>query len=345
MTKRLRNLVESAPRPDDQFPSLFLMVGNSSKSTAIKHIFGVKRARTFPLQNLGGIHIHLDPTSAFSDRPLLVAEGDLLSKPVASSECHETTRLTINRSVKVADNSSFLETVANQSYSQVIIPFVDVICFFADDLASVAIQLGTWLEVEDRAILPRTVKPVVIAVLPNKEAEAKEAEAEAKEGDAKESESKAKNRLLRLLRRKTGQDVWERLLDIRVVSLEPEKSLSAKARYRSLRDLLLHSSSKVRKERQASRYLFSLNHFAAFFKTAFEHFAQKPGAFDFIKASRLHNPLAIDYFQHLSNFIHGIGSSKGVMEFGTPAIASSILLDNYPPGCHRECSKKSGTAH
>lgn len=280
VTERLRNLVVSTPRPDNQCPSLFLMVGNSSKSPAIKQMFGVIRARTFPRQNPGGIHIHLDSSTAFSDRPLLVAEGDLLSKPLNSFECYESARLTINRPVKVADKCSFLETVANQLYSQVIIPFVDVICFFADDLASVATQLGNWLEVEDRTILPDSIKPIVIVVttkyLPN-------------------DENEIKGNLLRQLRKKTGQDIWKHIHDIRVVSLLPERALSAKTRYRSLRDRIVRSSSEVRKERQASGYLFSSNHFAAFFKTAFEHFAQNPGAFDFIKASRLHNPLATDH--------------------------------------------------
>lgn len=56
--------------------------------------------------------------------------------------------------------------------------------------------------------------------------------------------------------------------------------------------------------------------------------------FNFISASRRYNPVASDLEEHLSNFLRHVGKPTELTEFAVPMIASSFLLDNYPPGAH-----------
>jgi hypothetical protein len=108
--------------------------------------------------------------------------------------------------------------------------------------------------------------------------------------------------------------------------------VSSKARYRRLKECLLNKSDEVRKNRENTRTLFSVTHFDALFRYAYDHFSQPfKGLFDFIKALRKQNPIAKDLAKHLSIFLKYIKSAKELIKFAVPVIASSILLNNYPP--------------
>jgi hypothetical protein len=79
--------------------------------------------------------------------------------------------------------------------------------------------------------------------------------------------------------------------------------------------------------------LFSAAHFAAFFRSASAHFADSPNApLDFVKASRMHNPVEPQLSKHLSNLLTQITSSSQLIEFAAPMVASTLFLDSYPPG-------------
>jgi hypothetical protein len=71
------NLI-SLQDPDTQQPSLFVLIGNISKSLALQELFGIKKAWKFRSNGYAGeIHLHLDPSSIFNSRPILIADGDL----------------------------------------------------------------------------------------------------------------------------------------------------------------------------------------------------------------------------------------------------------------------------
>src|SRR6186713_3727279 len=76
--ERPQVLIRQLPCPDVQQPSLFVLIGNSEKSTALRAIFSLKRTQRFALnRNRGKVHLHLDPSSVFNRRPILIAEGDI----------------------------------------------------------------------------------------------------------------------------------------------------------------------------------------------------------------------------------------------------------------------------
>jgi hypothetical protein len=97
---RLQTLTNYIPDPNIQ-PSLFVLIGNTAKSVALRELFGVKRARKFTnKRSAGEIHLHLDPSSIFHGRPVLLADGDLpkqslRGKTVIADKCYKTIRRTI----------------------------------------------------------------------------------------------------------------------------------------------------------------------------------------------------------------------------------------------------------
>jgi hypothetical protein len=118
------------------------------------------------------------------------------------------------------------------------------------------------------------------------------------------------------------------------------KSLKGRSR---LRRYLRNASSRMRHKRADRGLLFSAKHCVAFSEIAFDQLViQEP--FDFIKASRLQNPVALDLAQHLTNFLNQLQSAQELTEFAAETIASSFLLDHYPPGMHRtlaSCRERS----
>lgn len=148
-------------------------------------------------------------------------------------------------------------------------------------------------------------------------------------------EKEARKAFLWLLREETTRNLSEQISDIHVVALLPDHKVSSQARYRRLKESLLNRSDEVRRNRDSARTLFSATHFAALFRYACDHFSQtSEDVFDFIKASRKQNPVAEDLAEYISNLLKYIKSTEELMEFVVPIIASSFLLDSYPPESH-----------
>ncbi|KAH7111354.1 hypothetical protein B0J11DRAFT_598877 [Dendryphion nanum] len=240
---------------------------------------------------------------------------------IPSGKCHEITRRTIRGSNEPAD----LNQIAAGTYSKLLFPFTDVFCFFCDDLGGlkqVACHLAAWLEHGDLSTLPTSTHPRVVVVTEKIPLGA-------------ESEKEARATLLWLLREETTRDLSEQFSAIDVIALFPSGTISVEARHRLLKERLMSSSDQVRQHREDERSLFPTTHFVAFLKSAYDHFSNcidKP--FDFIQASREYNPVALDLEEHLFNFIKKVKAPDELTEFAVPIIASSLLLDNYPPDAH-----------
>lgn len=320
---RLRSLTADLPYPESQRPSLFVLVGNKEKSAALKAAFGVKRARNVPLplgSRIGGVHLHIDPSSVFSDRPILLAEHNIHeqvpnAKRATSPKCHEIVRRVLRRA----------ESEISDVYPQLLYPFADVFCLFVADfggLGAVARFLARWLDQDRPPASPRSVLPsvVVVADEPLTTANGRE---------------EARRAVLLAIREETSKDLLEHVAAIDVLGLLPRNQVSAATRYRHVRDRLLRSSDQARRGRADVRMLFSATHLAAFIRSASAHFADAVDEpFDFVKASRMHNPVAPQLDEHLSNFLTQITSSSQLFEFAAPMVASALFLDSYPPGAH-----------
>ncbi|OCK93216.1 uncharacterized protein K441DRAFT_566660, partial [Cenococcum geophilum 1.58] len=86
------------------------------------------------------------------------------------------------------------------------------------------------------------------------------------------------------------------------------------------------------KSREDIRTLFSITHFAAFFKYAYRHFLKtvnKP--FNFIRPLRIYNPVAPNMAEYLLNFLKYIKLTNKLTEFIVLITAFSLFLDSYPP--------------
>ncbi|KAK3935044.1 hypothetical protein QBC46DRAFT_223936, partial [Diplogelasinospora grovesii] len=92
-------------------------------------------------------------------------------------------------------------------------------------------------------------------------------------------------------------------------------------------------TSRVRHKRADRGLLFSAKHFIAFSEIAFNHLLLLE-PFEFIKASRLPNPIAPDLAEHLTNFLNLVKSVRGWRTFAAETIALSFILDHYPPGMY-----------
>jgi hypothetical protein len=153
-----------------------------------------------------------------------------------------------------------------------------------------------------------------------------------------EREKEARKAFLWLLRKETTIDLSEKISAIDIVALVPKGKMSVEACYRYFKECLLNISDQVQKNREETRTLFSAIHFAVFFRYTCVYFSessQEP--FDFVTMSRKQNPVVPDLGEYLSNFIKYIKSPNKLTKFAVPIIASSFLLDNYPPDNYCKC--------
>ncbi|KAF3028716.1 hypothetical protein E8E12_000182 [Didymella heteroderae] len=309
------------------WPSLFVLIGNAERSATLQTLFGVKKAR-WPLTSRTGseMHLHLDPTTAFVERPILLASYDARQRSVSRTigrtiarpdKCHKETRHVLRQL------PSSEQAASDDVLPRLLGPFADVFCFFSDDLGGfrqIAQCLARWLDQGCSPSLPNIVRPSVLVVT---------------SGVVTSGADKAKSTLLSMLAEETTVDLHQQFADIDVLVVFPKKAVSAEARWRPLRERLMKRSDRMRIERKARRVLYSATHLAAFLQSAGPHFARNPSdPFYCIQASRAHNPVAPDLAEHHSTFLKHIVSSTQLMEFAAPLLASTLLLDSYPPGAH-----------
>lgn len=132
--KRLHILVTQVSNPDHQHPSLVVLVGNAAKTQALREIFPATKNRKFGLRRRHGkVHLHLDSSSAFYERPLLFAEVDFPERNARTQvepdeKSHETIRRILTR---VRDGVPGLcqSVVADNLYLRLLCPFADVFLF------------------------------------------------------------------------------------------------------------------------------------------------------------------------------------------------------------------------
>jgi hypothetical protein len=328
---RLQTLVDHIPNPDAHQLSLVVLVGGVAKSSALQWLTSGRKCRK-PTGRRGSgsdIHLHLGGSSAFGDKVILLADGDLpyhVPKYQSSSvgECHETTRRILPR-IREGVGDLALDEAADNLYSRLFCPFADVFCFFSADFGGfrpIVRYLASWLEKGRPSTLSKATYPRVLVVAETTK-------------PCDESEKEAKDVFLGEFKKETTKEFAERFSALDVVTVSSEGRMSAHARYQRFEERVVQASDQVRFNRAETRTLFSARHFAAFFRHACDHFARNPREpFDFVKASRLRNPVSVDLGKHLSNFLKNIKSLHELAEFAVPVISSSFLLDHYPPGMH-----------
>ncbi|KAE9568008.1 hypothetical protein CGMCC3_g15850 [Colletotrichum fructicola] len=325
-TDRAQRLLDSLPRPDSQYPSTLVLIGNATKRVVMKRL-GVDITTPNTTRGHGEIHISLAPVGASGARPTLIADADIpphkrLGRPRNSTLCHEL----VARPLSTPHGEAIPSTVAefaDHVYSRMFLPFADAVCFFADDLGgveTVAQRLASWLEM--RTPSTSSVRPWLVVVTNGGE------------------ENSTRSQLLQAVRRRTDTHVSERFHGVRVISLAETAPRSLRRHLRSLRwDILSNELSYMaetkRVERVLASCLFSATHLAGLLRHAAEHVGDAGAPpLDFLAISRLDSPVAADLPAHLARFLTYCASVDDLKRFAVPVIASSFVLDHYPPGMH-----------
>ncbi|KIW36756.1 hypothetical protein, variant [Exophiala oligosperma] len=324
ISDRLQTLINDTPGPDLQQPSLLVFVGHTAKSLALRSLsVDQNRQRSAGRRKRGG-GVHLQPANCnvFRDFPVLLADGDLPYRDNmkrSSAQCHETRQLILPR-VRGGVQDRTLEDAADHLYSRLLGAFADVFCFFSTDIGGfgpVVRRLASWLENGKPTTLPNTTYPRMVVVMETAD-------------PGMQSDKEAEEVLLGELRQETTKNSYELVSALEVVTV-PHGGQDC----RRLEEYLVRALDQVRRQKIAARTLFSGRHLSAFFKYATDHFGRTTmEPFDFVQASRLQNPVTPDLGSHLSNFLKQIKSPEELTDFAVPMIASSLLLDHYPPGMH-----------
>lgn len=208
-------------------------------------------------------------------------------------------------------------------YSQLLYPFADVVCFYSygpEDLETIARQVIAWFKTglpSSRSSYP----PHILIVLTG---------CRWKQCDIK-----------------TAAQTFDSLIGGAAALVQdasfPKMSFIRLHRARHFNAILpslnFHVQA-VREKRQQARALFSVRHFNELFNRAFSSLDSSPDSiFDCLLAARQDLPVAPDMASHFVNFMELIPSAQRFHEFAAPVIASSIILDQYPPDMHRRCPK------
>ncbi|KAK1506523.1 uncharacterized protein CCOS01_16575 [Colletotrichum costaricense] len=305
---------------------MIILIGNGTKRLAMQHL-GVEITRPNTIRGHGEVHLSISPATQTGERPLLIADSDVpphnrLGRPRKSPLCHEITARPIPQPSDDAAASK-VEHAADRIYSRLLVPFADVVCVFANDLGglhSVARRVTAWLDLGRSSNV--TVCPWLVIVVDDGE------------------ETVVRQAFTDMLREKTSIGISEVFQGVRIVSLN---QMSPKTMRRSLPpvrwDILCNELSYMaetkRIERRLASSLWSATHLAAFLRHAADK--QTDGTawpLSFLAVSRTDNPVAPDLEAHLADFLKSFHSLERLREFAIPVIASSFLLDQYPPGMH-----------
>jgi len=315
---RTRYVVQEMTHPSTQYPSMVFFIGKKSKDIALRQIF--------PNNNLGrgqtqNINLRLDSTTFSSDFPLLLADGDpfaICPYRLGVMACHE------NRTFPIAWRAPRTQSVTRALYARLVSLFSDVICIFADDfggLHEVGNLLIAWIRLGSPSRSSIDIRPRVVIVV-NEEAAA----ATHNVLDFKDLEF-----MLQQEDQKKRDSVFSSITLMHIAG----DHISELARHRRLKEVLLGEVDKSRIVRMEQRMLFSASHFLAFVERAIYHVTQTITVpFDFIQNTRLDDPVDHDFCRHLFSFIDKARAFFISYEDLGSFIASTLLLDAYPPRMH-----------
>ena len=312
-TSRLFRLLPELIDPAHQQPSLLLFVGRKAKEATLRDLYSLNE---FKRSRNGVATLTADRLSAQSDFPIFVAESDpqLGDTPqtAVSVQCHETSPLLVRWALPEA------HSLYNVVHARLFCLFADVVCIFADDFGDfedVVSLLRAWAALGRASIQFSLARPKIIIVKQG-----------AGPGPSPTYDLLQSEHLHHTL---SQADVLGFYSSITVLHLVDEPA--------RLKELIQRQTAEMRHIKQSLGCSFSALHLSCFFGEAAKHTARTiTEPFDFLTSSRVTNPIPTEYSEHLSEFLRLCVEHKISLRIQTTYIASTILLDAYPPGMHRE---------
>ncbi|KAJ9133184.1 FabD/lysophospholipase-like protein [Pleurostoma richardsiae] len=228
------------------------------------------------------------------------------------SKCHELNRVSSPR--RDSDSSCLVDP--GYLYHRIFYPWADVICLFCAEfggLQETMRRLAGWLDEGAPATL--FVRPWLIVVT------------------EEETDEDAANALGEILERQPKTNVHAYFAGIR--TLGGPTVGSRRGQCVQLKNAVVEKMRELRKTRESLHLLFSARHLVAFLERSAAHVMHSPQSqLDTIKTSRQDNVVPEDLPGHLSAFLGQIERLTEIYEFAAPMVASSLLLDSYPPDMH-----------
>lgn len=321
-SNRTKCILQEMTNAEIQSPSMMFFIGSKAKDAALRQLFPNNNIRR-GYRN-GIVNLRLDSSTISSDLPILFADGDprtLIPRQLGTIPCHEQSTSPLEWQPRLNDD------IMLTLYARLIAPFTDVICVFADDfngLDDVASFLVRWVKMGDPSTSPIVIRPRVLIV-------------------AREEKAATYNVLeMEELRHRLDAEslvAREEVFSLILIMHLAGDHISLRARHRRLKELLMTELEKARNERIQQRFHFSALHFGAFFRQSIRHVTRTiTEPFDFVASARKNNEVKDDYMNHVGNLVKLCKEYFVPYQSVTSFLASSILMDAYPPGMHSEFS-------
>ena len=316
---RLARIVKKLPDAADQFPSVLLFVGRRAKLQALRELFPshIKKGRHDSVATL-----RVDNTSLYSRHPIFFADSEPYTKIIPSpvTSCHDLESFPLRWATP-----GTVHDVYDILHTRILLPFSDVLCMFAEDFTTfdeVIDRLKSWAVTGKPARVLDQPRPRVVIV---KRSDGAGASPTYDLLEMQDIQMSLDHSVLR-----------ESFSSIKVLSLADEQ-ISPLARFRRLKELLWRQMDEMRNARVRLRSLYSAIHMTKLFHLAVSHTATSTSRpFDFVVASRLGYEPNPHQTYHLASFLR-VGLDHGAdLDTLVRFVASTLLLDAYPPGMHRE---------
>lgn len=322
ITDRPRRLLGDIRDAENQAPSFLVLIGNRSKQLALTRL-RIGNARLCSRRGHGDFHLFLSSAREFKDRTLVIADGDIPFHhrlPIACRvpRCHEISGSELAPATIQRDVADMADNVLHRS----LLPFADVVLLFTQDVGGIESSMrrvNTWLRKGAAACSPAAPRLVLVV--------------------AKEEQSHALSAIKESMHMMDSRPSC--FADISVLCMPDgaarptRQSCGAVANWDIFRHKLFTSLELSRQSRERSALLFSARHFADLLQYGASGIAESPWVtLDFVKASRRHNEVSPRLTAHLLTLIKQFSSRERVKAIVVPLVASSFVLDQYPPGMH-----------
>jgi hypothetical protein len=330
------------PFPDVQEPQMISFIGQDTKTRIARDAFNLGIAPGHK-----NILLNKLPGRKKAQCPIFIADSGIyhlsyLHKTVSKADAHQHV-IHWHQDVPQAVAPT---TLAELLHTRILIPFSTVVCIFADDfdgLDKVAKLLASWLSARDQKRESSSSTMARIFVL-----------TEWHDPGNTFDETLALINFMKSIRTQVGllneglglfgahyirnNDILSlitvQLGDIKVMPIPKSSEANTSAMLGKLRARILHESDEVHSARKSSRVAFSARHLEALLHLACAHFAKTTESpFNFIRASRIANPLSQELPTHVSEFLEKVPAQL-ITVFFVPVIASALSLDAFPPGAY-----------
>ncbi|KIW21912.1 uncharacterized protein PV07_12677 [Cladophialophora immunda] len=320
VSDRLDRLVEGLPYPPEQRPSLVLMLGAIRRDKALRALQGSRGECVRDFSHHADVELVLDSRTRSSQRPILFASGHQ-TKGLSSSEAGTVARChrTLDLDMADAHGTSWSQAgkwPADLLSARLVAPLADVVCVFLSDFSSLekaSERLEAWIRLGAPSSLPDSVRPYLILV---------------------EDEVPTRRRRADVVRERLSRWCQGSIASVfsgQITVELPKHCSSRRSReYAPLRKAIQDQVQQSERARQETGTLFSARHMAAFFNRQLGHFrSARLEPFNFLHATRLHDPVPGQLSDSLADFIKDFRTRGSLSCLAVPLVAACLFLNHY----------------